>query len=90
MVDKIKFVIKVTAKIPAWRQGNVPFPSARFWHTVMLLRHAMQTYIVMSALCSRLSHSLATGVDTAHYVVCPRPDTDTGPASVREREMREM
>lgn len=97
MVDKIKFIIKVTAKIPAWRQGNVPFPSARFWHNVVLLRHAMQTYVVMSALdCVAWALQSLTALRGA---LCPRPRVHTlGPPSVtsdiRERErgmkMREM
>ena len=99
MVDKIKFVIKVTAKIPAWRQGNVPFPSARFWHDVVLLRHAIQ-YSILSCLhwtvFTSHTHWRLTGMGTAvtplHDMVSPAHTAmhTLGPASVtsdiRERE----
>ena len=55
MVNKVKFIVKITAKIPAWRQGNVPFPSARFWHSAMLLRHAMHPSMVCDTVFTLLT-----------------------------------
>ena len=62
VVDKVKFVIIITAKIPARGQGYVPLTAATFWHILLWGGGPCNGYTVTTRMsqCLTLLTSLST------------------------------
>ena len=62
VVDKVKFVVIITAKIPARGQGYVPLTAATFWHILLWGGGPCNGYTVTTRMsqCLTLLTSLAT------------------------------